>query len=115
MTDDKHILNPQDDSLLKYLNNELTNKQQHEIENQFLESPFESDAVEGFESLKNRNLIPIDIEQLHQSLTKQIQDHKKKKNKRKIKELPFIVLITVIVLLLCVLAFAVVYFTKTNN
>ncbi len=120
MTDTNNILNPQDDSLknnelLKYLQEELNNEQQHEFEKNLLNSPFYSDAVEGLESLKNKNSIDFDIEQLQQSLKKQIQDHKKKKKKRKIKELPFIILITAIVLLLCVLAFIVVYFTQHTS
>lgn len=120
MTPKKNIQNSpneslNNDELLKYLQEQLSNEDQHEMEKQILDSHFYSDAIEGFEKIKNKKSIPVDVEQLHQSLKKQIQNQKEKNNKRKIKELPFIVLITIIVLLLCVLAFTVVYFTKTIN
>ena len=54
--------------LLQYLQDKLTEEKKHEVEKQLLENEFANDAMEGLQQLKNKKDIHIIIDQLNREL-----------------------------------------------
>ena len=89
MSDDlKNILSNlnkdiEQDKLLQYINRNLPDAEQHELEKQMNDDDFMNDAIEGLEQLKDKQEIPAYILQLNAGLAKQIKKNKKRNDKRK--------------------------------
>jgi len=97
------------DTLLQYLQDKLTEEQKHEVERQMLESEFEQDALEGLESVQNKEKLSILVEQMNRDLRKKIEKKKKFREKLRYKNQPWIFITAIIIILLIVLSYLVIY------
>ena len=91
--------------LMDYLSNQLSQPQQHEVEASMAEDPFVNDAVEGLQQMDNSNNLQAYVEQLNSDLKKQIAKSKKRKDTRRWKDNPQIYIAVVAILILLVLCF----------
>ncbi len=96
------------DKLLRYLNNELTAEERHNLEKQMNDDAFINDAVEGLEDVKNKENIPRLINDLQAGLKKQLDKKKKRKEKRKLREHSWIYYTIIILLILIITAYIVI-------
>ena len=96
------------DKLLDYLNKKLSASEAHEVEKQMTDDAFMNDAVEGLESIKNKNNISLVVEQLNSGLKKQLENKKRKKEKRRLKEQPWLYFSIVLILILIIISFVLV-------
>ena len=94
--------------LMDYLSGKLSTEEKHEIEKQMADSDFVNDAVEGLEEIKNKKDLSLYVEQLNADLHKQLDKKKKRKQKRALKDQPWIYLAIVLLLLLIVICFIVI-------
>ncbi len=114
MSDDlKNILSNfnndiEQDKLLEYLNRQLSVQEQHDLEKQLNDDEFMSDALDGLDQLKNKADVPLMVKQLNSGLKKQLDKHKKKRNKLAVIKDSWIYYTAVILLLLAVIAFVVI-------
>ena len=95
--------------LMDYLSGQLSAQEVHEVEKSMATSEFVNDAVEGLLEVKNNNDISTLVEQLNKDLGKKLQQKKSFKEKRKLKEYPWIYLSLVLVLLLVIAAWFVIH------
>ena len=96
------------EKLLQYLNRDMNDAEQHAFEKQMNDDEFMNDAVEGLQSVENKNNIPGLVEQLNAGLKKQLEKKKKRKQKRKLTEQPWIYFSIVLLLLLIMVAYLVI-------
>lgn len=96
------------EKLLDYLNKKLSAPEAHEVEKQMADDAFMNDAVEGLEDFKNKNDLSLYIEQLNHGLKKQLDKKNKRKEKRKLRDQPWLYLTIAILLILIVISFVVV-------
>lgn len=119
MADLKDILNEDDDlrdeDLLKYVQGDISKEDQHKVERQMADSDFVNDAMEGLQGVRNKRSIDQYVEELNRNLQKQVSTKKQRKQKRKLKDQPWIVITVVVVLTLCVLAYAVIRYHQKNS
>lgn len=119
MTDLRDILNEEDDfkddELLKYLQDSLSKDDQHKIEKQMAGSAFINDAVEGLQNIHNKKSIEQYVEDLNKQLHKQVAAKKQRKEKRKLKDQPWIVITVIVVLALCIITYAVIRYHQKNT
>ncbi len=114
MSDDlKNILSNlnkdiEQDKLLDYLNKNLSPGEAHEVEKQMAEDEFMNDAVEGLEHFKNKNDLSLLVDQLNRDLKKQTAKKKLKKEKRKLKEQPWLYITLITLLLLVIIGYIVI-------
>ena len=94
--------------LMDYLSGKLSAEEKHEIEKQMADSDFVNDAVEGLEDVKNKKDLSLFVEQLNTNLHKQLDKKKKRKQKRTLKDQPWLYLAVIILLLLIVVCFIVI-------
>ncbi|MDE3236929.1 MAG: hypothetical protein KGO81_13325 [Bacteroidota bacterium] len=97
-----------EEQILKYLEGALPPPEQHTVEAEMANSAFTNDAIEGLSQFGNKQHILNYVEQLNRQLQKQTSSKKERRNKRKLKEMDWIIISVISILLLCLLAFAVV-------
>jgi len=97
-----------DEELLQYLDNAIPEEEKHAIEKKLADGSFESDALDGLAQLKSTDAVKRNVSQLNKKLQQQLQDKKQRQQKRKFKEMEWIVFAILILLLICVIGYAVI-------
>jgi cytoskeletal protein RodZ len=115
----KDILNEEDDlrndDLLKYLQDELSKDDQHKVEKQIIDSDFVSDAVEGLQRMQNKRSIDQYVDELNRNLQKHVSAKKHRKEKRKLKDQPWIIVAVIVVIGLCIIGYAVIKYQQKHT
>ncbi len=121
MADNNNILFNDDELseelLMKYLEGNLSDEERFKVEAGMVDSNFVNDAVEGLEFLHDKKNIQQSVTELNRQLQKQIDAKKKRKLKRKLPSMEWMIIYVVIVILLCLLGFAVIHmhYKHKNN
>lgn len=96
------------EKLLDYLNRKLSAADAHEVEKQMADDEFMNDAVEGLENFNNKKELSLIVEQLNHELKKQTSKKKKKIEKRRLKDQPWLYITIITILLLVVIGFVLI-------
>ena len=96
------------ETLLLYLQDKLTAEKKHEVEKKLLENEFAEDAVEGLQSIKDKQHINYMVEMLNRDLKKKIAKKKERREKMRIKDQPWLYISLIILILLIVIAYIVI-------
>ena len=96
------------EKLLDYLNKNLSAAEAHEVEKQMAQDEFMNDAVEGLENFRNKKDLSLMVQQLNRELKKQTEKKKAKREKRKLKDQPWLYITIVTLLLLVIIAYIVI-------
>lgn len=94
--------------LLDYLNGNMSEQERHEFEKKAGDDAFLFEAMEGLEEINNKKQLESLVQQLNNDLKKQINKKKARKEKRKIREQPWVYFAIVLLLLLIVVAYVVI-------
>ncbi len=94
--------------LMDYVNGKLSEDEKHELEKKMIDSEMLNDSVEGLEKFKNKNEVSNFVAQLNLNLKKQLQKKKIKKDKRKLKDLPWLYFAIILILIIILIGFLVV-------
>jgi hypothetical protein len=114
MSDDlKNILNNSNkdidnQKLMDYLSQQLSKQDTHELEKMMAEDDFINDAVEGLSEFNSVKKLPLSVEQLNRDLQKQIAKKKDRKEKRKIKDQPWVYFTIILLLLLTIVCYVII-------
>ncbi|MGI8952151.1 MAG: hypothetical protein ACR2FN_11270 [Chitinophagaceae bacterium] len=111
MADVTDILNDDEinqEQLMNYLKGKLSAQELHEVEKQMADSDFVNDAVEGLQTFSSNKKLDEYAKQLNKNLHDYINQKRQVKEKRKIKNLQWIILAVIIILLLCIFAYLIV-------
>jgi anti-sigma factor RsiW len=96
------------DKLLDYLNKNLSAAEAHEVEKQMADDEFMNDAMEGLENFKNKKDVSLLVQQLNAELKKQTAKKKARKEKRRIKDQPWLYITVITLLLLVIIGYIVI-------
>lgn len=94
--------------LMDYLAGKLPEEQKNEVEQWMADSDFSDDALEGLQQFKQPKDIQSYVEELHNNLNKQLQKKKSRREKRKLKDSPWLYLAIFIILAIAIIAYVVV-------
>jgi anti-sigma factor RsiW len=94
--------------LMDYISGKLSKQEQHELEKEMADNELMNDAVEGLRSIKDQHAIQNYVEQLNKNLHNQLQHKKAKRQKRKLRDQPFVYIAIVLVLALIVIAYMII-------
>jgi len=95
--------------LMDYLSNRLSAEERYEFEKALLDSEPESDALEGLSQFKYKK-DPIALaEELNRLLQKQLQKKKAAKEKRKLKNTPWLYFTIILIIIIILTGFFVVW------
>ena len=94
--------------LMDYLSDKLSAEEKHEFEKTLIDSDLESDAVEGLTQFKNKK-DPIKLaEELNVLLQKQLQKKKNAKEKRRIKNMPWLYVSIILIIIIILIGFVLI-------
>jgi len=105
LKDDDNI---SEEELKKYLSGNISGEERHAIEKKMADSEFVNDAVEGLQEFTSKQKLDEYVNHLNKDLHQYIAGKKEIKEKRKIKDLSWIIIAVIIILLLCILAYIVI-------
>jgi hypothetical protein len=114
MSDDiKNILNNSNkdidnQKLMDYLSRQLSKQEEHDLEKIMADDEFINDAVEGLEQFGNVSKLPLSVEQLNRELQKQITKKKDRREKRKIKDQPWVYFTIILLLILTIVCYVII-------
>lgn len=94
--------------LMDYLSGKLPPDQRNEVEQWMAESDFSDDALEGLQQIKQTKDIQNYVEDLHNNLARQLQLKKKRQDKRKFKDKPWLYLAIALIMAIAILAYIVI-------
>jgi len=94
--------------LMDYLAGKLSAEEKHEIEKLMADNDFVNDALEGLGEVNNKKIQDI-VDQMNMSLQKKLKQKKIRKEKRRLKEYPWIYLAIAVILVLIVLAYYIIH------
>ena len=97
------------ETLLKYLNGQLTEEQKHEVEKKMLTTDFTEDAMDGLQEIRNKAKITSLVEQLNRDLHKKLDKKKERREKLRFKDQPWLYIAIVVILLLIVLSYVIIH------
>jgi hypothetical protein len=94
--------------LMDYVSGKLSGMEKHEIEKSIIDSEFLNDAVEGLGNIQDKQKLQEYIEHLNKGLQNHLEKKKMRREKRRIKEYPWIYFTIALILLLCVIGYFVI-------
>ncbi|MBS1916970.1 MAG: hypothetical protein JST87_11885 [Bacteroidetes bacterium] len=94
--------------LMDYINGKLSELEKNEVEQQMVDNNFVNDALEGLKNIKDKKNLPAYIDQLNKTLQAQVERKKERREKRRLKEYPWIYFAIILILVLCIVAYAVI-------
>lgn len=93
------------ETLLKYLNDQLPADKKHEVEKQMLDSDFTEDALEGLQQIKDKQQIQFMVEMLNRDLKKKTEKKKKLRKKLELKKEPWLIIAVIAVLIIVIISY----------
>lgn len=97
------------ETLLLYLQEQLSPERQHELEKQLLDNPFAGDALEGLREIKDKKQIAYMVEMLNRDLRKKTEKRKLRRRKLNLPDNTLTYLTVAILLFLIVICFVVIW------
>lgn len=95
------------ETLLLYLQDKLSEEKKHEVEKQLMENDFELDAMDGLQEMKDKQQISYMVDALNRDLKKKTAKRKERREKLRIKDQPILYISIFILLMLIVLCYLI--------
>jgi hypothetical protein len=93
------------ETLLLYLQDKLSDDKKHEIEKKLMDSEFDGDAMEGLQQFSNKRDINHVVEMLNRDLRKKTEKKRQRRQKLVLKNQPWLYFAVLILILLIVLSY----------
>lgn len=99
----------QDEQLLAYLNNNMSQEDRYAFEKSMQVNSFLSDATEGLHQIESTKKLDVYVTELNKQLHQLTQSTKNKRKKRKLEVQDWIILAVILIISLCTLAYYVLH------
>jgi len=96
------------ETLLLYLQDKLSEEKKHEVEKKLLENEFANDALEGLQEFKDKQQIAYMVEMLNRDLKKKVEKKKQRREKMKLPDQSWLYISIVIIILLIIISYMVI-------
>jgi uncharacterized membrane protein YvbJ len=93
---------------MDYISGKLSGKDKHEVEKWIVDNHFENEALDGLQIVKDKKNLEAYVNQLNKELNQYLQQKKQRRDRKKIKEIPWPYVAIVLVLLLVIIAYVVI-------
>src|ERR1700704_2255780 len=97
------------ETLLLYLQDKLSEEKKHEVEKKLLDNEFASEAMEGLQEFKDKQQIAYMVEMLNRDLKKKTEKKKQRREKMKLKDQSWLYISVIIIILLIIISYIVVH------
>ena len=97
------------ETLLLYLQNKLSEEKKHEVEKKLLDNEFASDAMEGLQEFKDKQQIAYMVEMLNRDLKKKTEKKKQRREKMRLKDQSWLYISLIIIIILIIISYIVIH------
>ena len=97
------------ETLLLYLQDKLSDEKKHEVEKMLLENEFANDALEGLQEFKDKQQSSYVVDMLNRDLKKKTEKKKKQREKMKMKDQSWLYISIIIIILLIIISYILVH------
>ena len=97
------------ETLLLYLQDKLSDEKKHEVEKKLLDNEFASDAMEGLQEFKDKQQVSYIVEMLNRDLKKKTEKKRLRREKLKLKDQSWLYLSIIIVLIIIIISYIIVH------
>lgn len=94
--------------LMDYLSGKLSEQDKHEVERWMVDNDFENEAMEGLQGIAAKKNLEGYVDQLNKDLNQYLQSKKKRREKRTIKDAPWMYVSIVLILVLVVIGYIII-------
>ena len=94
--------------LMDYISGKLSGSEKHQVEQWMIDNNFESEAMEGLQIMKDKKDLEKYVNQLNKELNQYLKQKKQRRDRKKIKEIPWSYFAIVLILLLIIIAYFVI-------
>lgn len=96
------------ETLLLYLQDKLSDDKKHEVEKQLLQNEFDEEAMEGLQEFNDKEQLQYMVEMLNRDLKKKTEKKKRRREKLNIKDQPWLYISLLILIILISLSYIVI-------
>ena len=100
--------------LLLYLQGKLSAGQQHEIEKGMMDGDFESEALEGLTTFKDKKKLQLLVDQLNRDQKKRTEKKKRFREKLRLHLDPWLIIAVIAVLVIAILGFILIHYYHSH-
>lgn len=97
------------ETLLLYLQDKLSDEKKHEIEKKLLDSDFDGDALDGLQQFGDKKQISQVVKMLNRDLKKKVEKKKQRRQKLTLKDQPWLYISVIILILLIVISYFIIH------
>ncbi len=97
------------ETLLLYLQDKLSEEKKHEVEKKLLNNEFANDAVEGLQEFKDKQQIAFMVDALNRDLKKKTEKKKRMRERMKMPDQTWLYISIIIIILLIVISYIVIH------
>jgi hypothetical protein len=97
------------ETLLLYLQDQLSEEKKHEVEKKLLENEFANEALEGLQEIKDKQQIAYMVEMLNRDLKKKTEKKKQRREKMKLPDQSWLYISVIIIIILIIISYIVVH------
>lgn len=94
--------------LMDYLSGRLPEHERHEVEKWMVDNDFANEAVEGLQNFSGKKNLEVYVDHLNKELNKYIQQKKERRERKRIKENPWVYIAIIFILIIVVVAYLVI-------
>ncbi|MGZ8538611.1 MAG: hypothetical protein ACXWV9_10135 [Flavisolibacter sp.] len=94
--------------LMDYVSGRLTGNEKHEVEQWMVDNNFENEALEGLQNIKDQKHLEAYVDHLNKELNQYLKNKKLRRDRRKLKEIPWSYLAIVLILLFIIIAYFII-------
>ena len=95
--------------LMDYLSGKLSEPEKHEVEAWMNENDFVNEAVEGLQKFDGKKNLQLYVDQLNKDLNQYIEKKKTRRERKKLKENPWMYLTIFLILLIVVVGYLIIH------
>jgi hypothetical protein len=97
------------ETLLLYLQGQLSEEKKHELEKKLLDNEFAGDALEGLQQIHDKKQISYMVEMLNRDLKKKLEKKKQRREKLVLKDQSWLYLAIFILIILIVISYLIIH------
>jgi hypothetical protein len=97
------------ETLLLYLQDKLSEEKKHEVEKKLVDNEFASDAMEGLQEFKDKQQVAYMVDMLNRDLKKKTEKKRQRREKLKLKDQSWLYISILIIIILIIISYLIIH------
>ena len=97
------------ETLLLYLQDKLSEEKKHEVEKKLLDNEFANDAMEGLQEFKDKQQVAYMVDMLNRDLKKKTEKKRQRREKLNLKDQSWLYISILIIIILIIISYLIIH------